>query len=636
MLPLRLLLCLLAAAAPARAVRSFGRGYDGPVCLHKPVTVFAHTIPSDHHRLGVMDHFWTTGSSEEQQAAMDSQLWISYFFDGESTASIAFNPAQMAGQMFGAVQLGNSSVWTDGTRAATQNTSMYAAGDKMGKNALTSAWFNYYKLPFKRSVTITAQLVPRPEAATPKAGACGALYCVVRGHEAPASAPAIILPSGFALPPSARMELQHTDIVAAPNAFTALANVSAGKEGLLFQVTLGLTASPPWGIKRDGHLTTANNYVEGCWHLMRNSTETLPGQVLGTGLEDFFDSAYGFSIIAPGYAPPTGNADPARLYPGEGVNEVEGYPYQHPSSGILHFSSDYSQPKPVERFSGYRFFDAEMVGFDSGGQFGWDNGCAGYIKWPSINKCGEHPLPPPPPPPFPPPGPPGQVGCADGTCEAFCDKPNVRGCGASWSGAKSLRAPRAGNCSGALPKPHCETPADACATGWAPCLADGDRTHFMEDLSPKECGGSWGAWALAMSHAPLNRSNRQFCPNSTAAAADNTCRSSADSWGAEALCCGESCEVPTCQTALWPQQSGCAGGADGSPECGTLMVKAGSGVCDATVSTNIEGVMCCRKPGGEAAETVAASEGGRQREGACQTSPTRVRASVWMYTWPEQ
>ena len=130
---LRLPLCLLlAAAAPARAVRSFGRGYDGPVCLHKPVNVFAHTVASG-ERLGVMDHFWTTGSSEEQQAAMDTQLWISYFFDGESTASIAFNPAQMAGQMFGAVQLGNSSVWTDGTRAATQNTSMYAAGDKMGK-----------------------------------------------------------------------------------------------------------------------------------------------------------------------------------------------------------------------------------------------------------------------------------------------------------------------------------------------------------------------------------------------------------------------------------------------------------------------------------------------------------------------
>ena len=32
---------------------------------------------------------------------------------------------------------------------------------------------------------------------------------------------------------------------------------------------------------------------------------------------DFFDSAYGFSIIAPGYSPPTEQADPARLYPGE-------------------------------------------------------------------------------------------------------------------------------------------------------------------------------------------------------------------------------------------------------------------------------------------------------------------------------
>eukprot|EP01051_Picozoa_sp_SAG22_P019694 SAG22_NODE_3716_length_1561_cov_1.169631_2_plen_109_part_01 len=97
------------------------------------------------------------------------------------------------------------------------------------------------------------------------------------------------------------------------------------------------------------------------------------------------DSAYGFSIIAPGYSPPTGQADPARLYPGEGVNQVEGRPYQHPSSGILHFSSDYSttaaggsgqaahgQGHGVERFSSYRFFDAEMVGVEDGGQFGWD------------------------------------------------------------------------------------------------------------------------------------------------------------------------------------------------------------------------------------------------------------------------
>jgi hypothetical protein len=220
--------------------------------------VLQHTIDSP-DRMGIMDHFWTTGSSEEQQAAAGVELTISYTFDGAAAPSVSFNPAQMAGQMFGAVQLGNSSVWTDGTRAATANTSMYAAGDKMGKNALTSAWFNYYKLPFKHSVVITASVAPRP-GATPKAGACVQLYCIVRGHEAAANAPAIVLPSGFALPPSARMELQHTDIVAAPNAFVPLFNVSEGKEALLFMVTLGLTASPPWGTRNaKGQLSTTNN-----------------------------------------------------------------------------------------------------------------------------------------------------------------------------------------------------------------------------------------------------------------------------------------------------------------------------------------------------------------------------------------
>ena len=266
-----------------QGIRSFGRGFDHPVCLGRPVTLLRHTIDSP-ERVGVMDHFWTTGSSEEQQAAAGVELVISYKFDGETIPSVSFNPAQMAGQMFGAVQLGNSSEWTDGTRAATGNSSMYAAGDKMGKNALTSAWFNYFKLPFNQTVVVSASVVPRP-GSTPKPGACVQIYCILRGHEAPANVPTITLPSGFALPPGARMELQHTDIIAAPNSFVPLFNVSKGKEALLFMVTLGLTASPPWGTRNaKGQLSTTNNYVEGCWHLLRNSTEALPGQVLGTGL----------------------------------------------------------------------------------------------------------------------------------------------------------------------------------------------------------------------------------------------------------------------------------------------------------------------------------------------------------------
>ena len=61
-----------------------------------------------------------------------------------------------------------------------------------------------------------------------------------------------------------------------------LATLPAGSQGLMYMMTLAIETSPPWTTctKPDcsAHVTT-NNYVEGCWHLMRNSTESLPGQV---------------------------------------------------------------------------------------------------------------------------------------------------------------------------------------------------------------------------------------------------------------------------------------------------------------------------------------------------------------------
>ena len=78
------------------------------------------------------------------------------------------------------------------------------------------------------------------------------------------------------------------------------------------------------------------------------------------------------------------------------------------------------------------------------------------------------------------------------------------------------------------------------------------------------------------------------------------------------------------------------------------MVKAGSGVCDATFDTNLDGIMCCK-----IASTTGMHEfdpqrnnyeqhnvmgrdavGGTNAAAACFTAPTNVRALVWMYTWP--
>ena len=300
------------------------------------------------------------------------------------------------------------------------------------------------------------------------------------------------------------MELQKTSVMSAPNAFNKLATVSPGREGVLFQVSIGLQTSPPWGTQSpEGKLIVANSYVEGCWHLLRNSTEQLPGQVLGTGLEGFFDSACGFSIVTPGVTPPPPSSDTdgeirqCSKKPGTSVDTVcslDGLLFQHPSAGVLHFSSDYTNPdfpKGVARSSACRFFDNEVVGVDNGGGFGWDNGCAGWART-GTNKCGLAPLPKPPTPPTTPPtahptqtGPPEVEGCADGTCDAFCSNPQVRGCGVSWTGVQSLRDNRTGKCDTASVRPTCGAPADACATGWELCLSTErfDRARLMPQFT---------------------------------------------------------------------------------------------------------------------------------------------------------
>ena len=85
-----------------------------------------------------------------------------------------------------------------------------------------------------------------------------------------------------------------------------LAKIPAGRQGVLYLVNLALEASPPWGT--NGIRNNNNNYVEGCWHFQRTATEPLPAMVVGTGLEDFFDSAFGFSILGPDPADPTSSS----------------------------------------------------------------------------------------------------------------------------------------------------------------------------------------------------------------------------------------------------------------------------------------------------------------------------------------
>jgi hypothetical protein len=204
----------------------------------------------------------------------------------------------------------------------------------------------------------------------------------------------------------------------------------------------------------------------------------------------------------------------------------------------------------------------------------------------------HHFTPPPPPPPAPPP-PCTNDGCADGTCEAFCDHPSVRGCQARWNAAVSLRKAPTGKVCGAH-GPHCgnasipcASPADACGDGWAICLSHSgpgfDTPTFIAAMDPKTCGSVDGAFLAAMSHVAVEPSGERHCPDPANPHADNTCKSSG--YGSEPLCCGTKCLVPSCSTALWNGSTRALIGTEGSGSCGA-------------VSSRIdpEGVLCCKRP----------------------------------------
>merc|ERR1712226_1363720 len=105
---------------------------------------------------------------------------------------------------------------------------------------------------------------------------------------------------------------------------------------------------------KNGSFVTTNTYVEGCWHMQRTHEEPLPAMVIGTGFEDFFDSAYGFGIIGPDPKSESsmgwhdykviqricnGTVNPTDddLH---SVCEKEGHLFHHETSGLLHFSLD--------------------------------------------------------------------------------------------------------------------------------------------------------------------------------------------------------------------------------------------------------------------------------------------------------
>mmetsp|Transcript_38417 Transcript_38417/g.96643 ORF Transcript_38417/g.96643 Transcript_38417/m.96643 type:complete len:438 (-) Transcript_38417:49-1362(-) len=277
---------------------AFGTGLSSGAIYQQETPIFAQVAPNSSY--GVMTHFWVTAT----EAVLDDSVFR-YYVDGESTPSIEFVPSMACGSGF-----------DDAT--APWGTELF------GKGAKNGAWFLNFRIPFQKTIRITAQ---RPS------GTAGGFYMIVRG--------ALNLPidvGGVRIPSTAKLLLQHRNVTLQPLEHLAIVNVPSGS-GLFFMHTIAV---------QSGNM----NFLEGCHRFFSPPTQTFPGTQLSTGTEDFFDSAWYFDA-------------------GE---------FRLPVSGFTHLN----QTQGSVTWSAYRFHTADPLPFDDGFVFQWRNGDS---MDPSGHKC---------------------------------------------------------------------------------------------------------------------------------------------------------------------------------------------------------------------------------------------------------
>jgi len=219
---------------------------------------------------------------------------IRYYIDDEAVASIEFIPPLACGAGFGDQKAPWGTKW-------------------FGKGAADGAWFNNFRIPFQKSIRITARHLSKNS---------DGFFMIVRGT------PNLeINIGGVVVPPTARLKLIHFDKVVQPFEWVPIADIPTGS-GLFFMHTLAV---------KSGNM----NFLEGCYHQYSPYNTPFPGTVLSTGTEDYFDSAWYFNA-------------------GQFWLPVSGFTHINTTSGV--------------EWSAYRFHEMEPLLFDNGYKFMWRNG----------------------------------------------------------------------------------------------------------------------------------------------------------------------------------------------------------------------------------------------------------------------
>jgi hypothetical protein len=238
--PLLLLSSVAAASGAVPVPRTFGNGVLSAIenSSHPSLLVLNHTLHPD-SAYGVMTHYWSTGELVNWDTVID------YFVDGEETPSISLMEDMACGQGYPKAEFGtfngNGAPYNGEGYPKPGTTGLFAAGEKMGKGGQVGGYYHYHKVLFRRSIRITARSLTKGEQV---------VYIVVRGHEVAKdtdAAKGLTMPSGFVVPPQAKLQLQRIDNVTyQPLEFAPLVELPRGYAGLMYMVTFA-TATVPAG-----------------------------------------------------------------------------------------------------------------------------------------------------------------------------------------------------------------------------------------------------------------------------------------------------------------------------------------------------------------------------------------------------
>ena len=275
----RVLSTALAASLAAASERVWSMGIPNFPFTDQEVEIYNHTLAPT-SAFGVVNHFWSCacGGRSIDWATEGGISLYRLYVDGEATASLSWTPREAVG--LGAFDPAAGS-------AAGLSLKEPWHTDLQGKLSDWDGFFFKHKVPFYKSIRLTAQL---------PAGVAGFdVYTIIRGVESDdfGGAP-LTLPGIGALPFGTRLVQARNDAVTVASlGFIPIVNITQGS-GFVYAHTVSVEGSPSF------------LYLEGCFHLISpvgadaifdNVTGVapgFPGAVLSTGTEDYYSSSFYF------------------------------------------------------------------------------------------------------------------------------------------------------------------------------------------------------------------------------------------------------------------------------------------------------------------------------------------------------